>query len=95
METYTEIKINDLYNWGTNCTFEHPTPKRKYIKILALCLNYAPMSLIYPNTKHPITHQVHDLCRAGYLAKYKKGNRIYYKTTSAGLDLICRAVRRA
>jgi hypothetical protein len=96
---FIEIKFpkgNPWYeNWGTNCKFNKPTPKRKYIKILALCLSFATMSAIYPDVAHPLTHQLHDLWRHGYLNKYKKvGDRhVYYKTTQKGRDLLLTAVK--
>ena len=95
---FTEIKFpigNPWYeNWGTHCKFNKPTANRKYIKILARCLSYATMGVIYPNVKHPLTHQLHDLWRYGYLSKYKKqGDRhVYYKTTTKGHDLILKSL---
>ena len=78
----------------TASKFNRPTANRRYIKILALCLTYAPASLIYPNTKYPLMDQVRDMCRAGLLERYtKKGSKAYfYKTTRKGRDLISKVL---
>lgn len=80
----------------TASRFNSPTVDRKYIKILALCLVYAPAKLIYPNTKHPLMHQVRDMCRQGLLNRYtKKGDRkYYYKTTNKGTKLLISTVHK-
>ena len=80
----------------TASKFNRPTVNRRYIKILALCLTYAPASLIYPNTKQPLMDQVRDMCRAGLLERYtKKGSKAYfYKTTCKGQDLLFKTLRQ-
>lgn len=95
MNNFTEVKVSPTWHGfnETNCTFDRPTMKRKYIRILALCLNFTPISLIYPNVKNPIQKQIRDLCRQGYLARYQADdNRYYYKTTTKGQRLLARAV---
>ena len=95
---FIEIKYphgNPWYDcWGTHCKFNKPTTDRKYIKILARCLSYATASVIYPNVDHPLTHQLHDLWKNGYLKKFKRvgDHRIYYKTTNSGQELIMKAL---
>lgn len=81
----------------TAAKFNHPRVERRYIKILARCLTYAPADLIYPGVKNPLMKQVRDLCRQGYLDRFEKaGNRkYYYKTTPKGIDLICQATRKS
>jgi hypothetical protein len=78
----------------TGNKFNKPNKNRKYIKILALCLTYAPAKLIYPNTKQPLMHQVRDMCRAGLLERYQRAGdrKYYYKTTSKGADLLIQAL---
>ena len=78
----------------TGSKFNRTNKNTKYIKILALCLTYAPASLIYPNTKQPLMDQVRDMCRAGLLERYTKaGSRAYfYKTTQKGRDLISKVL---
>ena len=76
----------------TGNTFTRPTPKRRYIKILALCLAPQPASVIYPGVKNPVMHQVRDMCRAGLLDRLTDGKRYYYKTTAKGRDLISKAL---
>lgn len=78
----------------TGNTFTRPNRNRKYIKILALCLSYATASMMYPNTKQPLMHQVRDMCRAGLLERYSRtGSRAYwYKTTPKGQDLLIKAL---
>lgn len=80
----------------TASKFNRPTMKRKYVKILALCLTYAPASLIYPNTKQPLMHQVRDMCRVGLLERYtRKGSKAYfYKTTQKGRDLLFETLKQ-
>lgn len=85
------------YNgFETASKFNRPSVNRKYIKILALCLTYAPASLIYPNTKQPLMHQVRDMCRAGLLERYtKQGSKAYfYKTTQKGRELLIKALKQ-
>ena len=77
----------------TGCKFNRPTPNRKYIKILSICLTPASMAVIYPNVKNPVMHQVRDMCRAGLLDRLTNGKRYYYKTTVKGRDLISKAIR--
>lgn len=95
---FIEIKFQHsdpwFTNWGTHCRFNKPTKDRKYIKILLRCLSYATAGVIYSGVKHPLTHQLHDLWRYGYLNKYRKnGDRhVYYKTTPQGHDLILKAL---
>lgn len=78
----------------TGNTFTRPNRNRKYIKILALCLSYATASMMYPNTKQPLMHQVRDMCRHGLLQRYtKKGSRAYYyKTTDLGRQVLLEAL---
>jgi hypothetical protein len=78
----------------TGNKFNRPTSKRRYVRILALCLIPLPAKVIFPNTKHPLMHQVRDMCRAGLLERYKCEGKpgYYYKTTPAGFDLLAKAV---
>ena len=77
-------------SFETKSTFTRGTRNRKFVKILALCLTYAPAKLMYPNTKYPLMQQVRDMCRHGLLERYKRcGDRkYYYKTTKKGQDLL-------
>jgi len=79
----------------THCTFRRPNPRRRYIKTLALCLSYADAAVVYPGVKHPLRHQLNDLCLAGYLDRYVEegAGRVYYKTTSKGVSLIEEALK--
>ncbi len=97
------IKVNVEQPWyvwrkeggaETGNKFNRPTVKRRYIRILALCLIPLPAKVIFPNTKHPMMSQVRDMCRAGLLDRYKvNGERCYYyKTTHAGFDLLAKAI---
>ncbi len=92
------IEINyipDRFGYGTGSNYASPTKNRKYIKILAICLSYASPAVIYPGVKNPLSHQLHDLWKNGYLAKYhRKGNNknVYYKTTNKGIELIIKAL---
>jgi hypothetical protein len=78
----------------TGNKFNRPTSKRRYVRILALCLIPLPAKVIFHGVKHPLMHQVRDMCRAGLLNRYKaKGERCYYyQTTPAGFDLIAQAL---
>ena len=80
--------------YETKSTFTKPTRDRKYVKILALCLTYAPAKLMYPNTTQPLMHQVRDMCRHGLLQRYtKEGSRAYYyKTTDLGRQVLLEAL---
>ena len=94
-----EVK-NPWYVWRekggaeTGNTFTRPNRNRKYIKILALCLTPVPVSLIYPNTKNPLQHQLRDMCRAGLLERLERAGerKYYYHTTHKGQDLIIKAL---
>lgn len=78
----------------TGNKFNSPTTKRRYVQILALCLVPLPASVIYRGVKHPLMHQVRDMCRAGLLERYEaKGERrYYYRTTIKGISLITEAL---
>jgi hypothetical protein len=78
----------------TGNRFNRPTSKRKYVRILALCLIPLPAKVIFSNTKHPMMAQVRDMCRAGLLDRLKvEGERCYYyQTTHAGFDLLAKAI---
>ena len=100
---FVRVKVEDHWLWReypdmvkseTKCKFNRPTPERRYIKILAICLSYATARVIFPNTKQPLMHQVRDLCRAGYLDRFTRGNerRYYYKTTHKGRELLIKAI---
>lgn len=100
---FTKVEVEDLWIWReypdlpkseTGNKFNRPNTNRRYVKILAMCLTYAPASVIFPNTKHPLMHQVRDMCRAGLLERFKRtGDRkYYYKTTSKGRELILKAL---
>lgn len=100
---FVKVEVEDLWIWReypdwpkseTGNKFNRPTKDRKYIKILAKCLTYAPASVIYPGVKNPLMHQVRDMCRAGLLERFKRtGDRkYYYKTTRKGQDLIIKAL---
>jgi len=77
----------------TGNKFNRPTSKRRYVRILALCIIPLPAKVIFPKVKHPMMAQVRDMCRAGLLERYQReGERCYYyKTTSAGFDLLAKA----
>jgi len=95
---FTKVELPKLWpefrTSETGNKFNSPNKSRRYIKILAMCLTYAPASVIYPNVKNPLMHQVRDLCRAGYLERFKRtGKRkYYYKTTPKGHDLLIKAL---
>lgn len=78
----------------TGNKFNKPTSKRRYVRILALCLIPLPAKVIFPNTKHPMMAQVRDMCRAGLLERYQRAGKrcYYYKTTPAGFDLLAKAI---
>ena len=78
----------------TGNKFNKPTNKRRYVRILALCLIPLPAKVIFPKVKHPLMHQVRDMCRAGLLNRLKvEGERCYYyQTTPAGFDLLAKAI---
>ena len=78
----------------TGNTFAKPTAKRKYVKILAMCLAPMPASVIYPDVKHPMMQQVRDMCRAGLLDRMSKAGerRFYYKTTAKGIEVLGKVV---
>lgn len=84
----------DLFE--TNSTFTRGTRDSKFVKILALCLTYAPAKLMYPNTKNPLMHQVRDMCRHGLLERYQRAGdkKYYYKTTQAGRDLLFSIIKK-
>ena len=73
-----------------------PTVARRYIKLMAQCLDYQTAQELYPNVQHPMCHQLRDLCRLGYIDRYqltvptgRRGQRPYfYKTTPKGMALI-------
>jgi len=75
----------------TNCKFNKPTSKRRYIKILETCLTPSKASDIYPNVKNPLMEQVRDMCREGLLDRLTDGKVYYYKTTAKGLSLMMEA----
>lgn len=78
----------------TGNKFNRPTSKRRYVRILALCLIPLPAKVIFHGVKHPLMHQVRDMCRAGLLDRLKvEGERCYYyRTTHAGFDLLSKAI---
>lgn len=78
----------------TGNKFNRPNSKRRYVKILALCLVPLPAKVIFSNTKHPMMAQVRDMCRAGLLNRLKvEGERCYYyQTTHAGFNFLAEAV---
>ena len=77
----------------------NPTPARKYIKLMAQCLDFQTTRELFPNTTHAICHQLRDLCRLGYIERFeltksngKSGPNPYvYRTTPKGLCMIIRA----
>lgn len=94
---FVEIPFVEYAPYGTGSTYEKPTVKRKYIKILLTCMSYASPAVIYPGVKNPLSHQLHDLWKNGYLAKYNRlGNNknVYYKTTNKGIELIIKALKK-
>ena len=90
------IEISIFYKNGmeTNCKFNRPTLRRKYIQILSLCLSYCPADLIYQKTNNPIMKQVRDMVRVGLLNRYERAGekKYYYKTTARGYDLLAKAL---
>ena len=98
---YRRVKVgkplfSEYGDFETGIKFNRPTKDRKYIKILALCLVYAPASLMYPNTKNPLMHEVRDMCRHGLLERYQRAGskKYYYKTTKAGQDLLFKTIQK-
>ena len=93
-ETVNKPMFSKHGDFETGIKFNRPTRDRKYIKILALCLTYASATLIYPNTKHPLMHEVRDMCRAGLLERYSRAGskKYYYKTTMKGMDLLSKVL---
>ena len=95
---YTKVELPKLWpefrKAETNTKFNKPSRERRYIKILALCLTYAPAKLMFPNTKNPLMHMVRDMCRAGLLDRYtRRGDRkFYYKTTHKGQDFLIKTL---
>lgn len=96
---FTKVEVEQpLYVWRkeggaeTGNKFNRPTSKRRYVRILALCLVPLPAKAIFPNTKHPMMAQVRDMCRAGLLERCQRAGekRYYYKTTSTGFDLLAK-----
>ena len=101
MEWMARVEVKaPMYVWRkeggaeTGNKFNSPTTKRRYVKILALCLVPLPASVIYRGVKHPLMKQVRDMCRAGLLDRYEaKGERrYYYQTTKKGIALISEAL---
>jgi len=90
---WTAIMSGNIYE--TRSKFNRPTRDRRYVKILALCLMYATAGMMYPHTKHPLMHQVRDMCRYGLLQRYRRtGSRAYwYKTTAKGINVLEKALR--
>lgn len=78
----------------TGSTFANPTAKRKYVRILAICLAPMPANIIYFGVKHPLMRQVRDMCRAGLLERLQKDGvgKYYYKTTQKGLKVLSKAM---
>lgn len=97
MNNYKKVKVQDTFlgEPETNTKFNHPSVNKKYIRVLATCLTYAPAKIIYPNVKNPVMKQVRDLCRAGYLDRYARedDHKYYYKTTRKGMRLLAAAVK--
>lgn len=98
---FVKVKVEDpWYVWRTEGgaetgnKFNRPNVKRRYIKILALCLSYASAKVIYQGVKNPVMHQVRDMCRAGLLDRYTRAGdkAYYYKTTARGYDLLAKAL---
>ena len=101
MEGMTRVEVKaPMYSWRkeggaeTGNKFNSPTTKRRYVKILALCLVPLPASVIYRGVKHPLMKQVRDMCRAGLLNRYEANGerRYYYRTTIKGIGLIAKAL---
>ena len=96
---YTKVELPKLWpEYRTSETgnkFNKPTLKRRYVKILAMCLTYVPAKVIYRGVKNPLMHQVRDMCRAGLLNRYsKEGDRkYYYKVTNDGIELLMKALK--
>lgn len=67
---FIEIKFNDTFPWGAGFTCAKPTKDRKYIQSLSRCRDYATLKDIYPGVKNPLTHEMHQLWKLGYVKKY-------------------------
>lgn len=77
----------------------NPTPERRYIKLMAQCLDYQTVRELFPNTTHAVCHQLRDLCRLGYIERYELiepngqpgPNPYVYRTTPKGLCMVIKA----
>lgn len=103
MTDYIEMKFEKFrspFDYGTHCKYSKPNRNRKYIKTLVRCLSYATPQFIYSNTKHPLSHELYDLWKNGYVQKFtlpqyinqKRPRRVFYKITSKGLSLVIKAL---
>ena len=90
------------YGLENETLLKNPTPARKYIKLMAQCLDYQTAHELFPGTNHPMLRQLRDLCRLGYIDRFvltksngKPGmNPYYYRTTPKGLNLVVWAYNR-
>ena len=72
----------------TGCKFEHPTPERDYVRILALCLPCPRAAKsIYPGVKNPMQSMLRDMWRVGLLERLTDGKRNDFWTTDKGFEL--------
>ena len=70
----------------TTCKFEHPTPERDYIRILALCLPCPRAAKsIYPGVKNPMQSMLRDMCREGLLERLTDGRGGCFVTSEKGV----------
>lgn len=91
------------YGLENHTLLRNPTPARKYIKLMAQCLDYQTAHELFPGTNHPMLHQLRDLCRLGYIDRFvltksngKSGPNPYvYRTTMQGLYMIIIAYNNA
>ena len=94
--------FGNQYGLENETFLKNPTPARKYIKLMAQCLDYQTPAELFPNTNHPMLHQLRDLCRLGFIDRFvltksngKPGmNPYYYRTTPKGLNLVVWAYNR-
>lgn len=103
MTKYVEMKFKKFrspFDYGTHCKYNKPNKNRKYIKTLSRCLTYAPTNFIYSNIKCPVSYELYDLWKNGYVKKYtlpqylkgRRPHRVFYKITSKGLSLVNKAL---
>jgi len=87
------------YGLENTTLLRNPTPARKYIKLMAQCLDFQTARELFPGTAHAMCHQLRDLCRLGYIERYQLiksngqpgPNPYVYRTTPQGLCMIIRA----